>query len=223
MNSRLTIGVALPFLLAACAHQAPEYDVTPAAPQPAPAGVTMAGTWLYNPDASDQPGQGPMGGGGYGGGRRGGFGGGFGGGRGFGGRGDEGGGGGGRRRGGGQADSVMTREPPGRLVITQDDSSMTISPRTPRDSVTYTLFFDGRDVSATAIGGSTQTLRGRWNKSQFVVSRDLPNGGTLTESYEITRHGQRLVVHIKLARGRNASDEERVMPEMRRVYDKYGS
>ncbi len=55
------------------------------------------------------------------------------------------------------------------------------------------------------------------------MSRDLPNGGTLTETYEITKHGQRLVIHVKIDRGRNASDQERVMPEMRRVYDRYGS
>jgi hypothetical protein len=223
MKPRITVAIAIPFLLAACSHSAPEYDVTPEAPQPAPAGVNLAGTWLYNPDASDQPGQ--MGGGGYGGGRRGGFGGGFGGRGGFGGggRGEGGDEGGGRRRGGGQPDSTMTREPPGRLVIAQDDSSLTISPRTPRDSVSNTLFFDGRDVSATALGGAVETLRGRWNKSQFVVSRDLPGGGTLTESYEVTKHGQRLVIHVKIDRGRNASEQERVMPEFRRVYDRYGS
>ena len=229
MNSRVAIAVAVPFLLAGCAHRPAEYDVTSTAPQPAPAGVSFAGTWLYNPDASDQPGQ-MMGGGGYGGRRGGGgFGGGFGGrgGGGFGGRGGyggrgEGGEGGGRR--GGQADSTLRQEPAGRLVIDQSDSTMTISPRTPRDSVTWTLFFDGRDVAAKAIGGAQLMMRGRWNKDQFVVIRDLQNGGQLTESYELTKHGQRLVIHVKISRPQGQeSDEERVMPEFKRVYDRSGT
>ncbi len=231
---RTTLSVAAVFLLAACAHRPQEFDATSQAPQPAPPGVNMAGTWTYNPDDSDQPSQ--MSGGGYGGGRggggggfgggfggggRGGFGGGRGGGGGYGGRG---GGGGGSRggQGGDLGDSTMA-SPPGRLVITQTDSTMTIGPRTPRDSVAYTLFYDGRDVSAPALGGSQLTMRGRWNKQQFEVSRQLPNGGTLTESYQLTKHGQRLVIHVKVTRpSRDGSEQSSAMPEFKRVYDRYG-
>ena len=225
------LSLTIPFLLAACAHHPAEYDVTttPVA-EPAPHGVSLAGTWTYNPDDSDQPSQ-MGGGGGYGGGRGGrggggGFGGGFGGGGrgGFGGgRGGGGGGGGGEGRGGrgggGAQGDTAFRSPPGRLVITQDDSSVTIGPRTPRDSVAYTLYFDGRDVSAAALGGSQVSMRGRWHKNRFEVSRELPNGGTLTEGYEVTKHGQRLVIHVKVARAQN----EQAMPEFRRVYDRYGT
>ncbi|MGA2384837.1 MAG: hypothetical protein ABSG61_15565, partial [Gemmatimonadales bacterium] len=201
---RLTAtSLVLPFVLAACAHRPQEFDATPQAPQPAPQGVSLAGTWTYNPDASDQPGQMSPQGGGFGGGRggpppgggfggRGGFGGGMGGRGGRGGRGPEGG------PGSEQGDSTL-RTPPERLVITQTDSTMTIGPRTPRDSVTYTLYFDGRDVAAPALGGSQMTMRGRWNKNRFEVSRQLPSGGTLTEGYEITKHGQRLVIHVKVS------------------------
>jgi len=221
MKPILAVTIALPFLCAACAHHPAEYDVGSTAPQPAPQGVSLAGTWTYNPDASDQPGQ--LVGGGYGGGRRGGFGGGFGGGGrfggGMGGRGGE--GGEGRRGRGGQPGDSTMREPPGRLVIVQTDSSMVIGARTPRDSVVDTLFFDGRSVMVRALDGSQQSLSGRWNKGRFEVTRELPNGGTLTEGYELAKHGQRLVIHLKVSRPQN--DEQRVMPEFRRVYDRYGS
>jgi len=233
---RATLSVAAAFFLAACAHGQPEFDATSQAPQPAPPGVNMAGTWTYNPDDSDQPSQ-MGGGGGYGGGEgggRGGFGGGFGGGGrggfgggrgggggGYGGRGGRGGGAGGQ--GGEQGDSTM-RTPPGRLVITQTDSTMTIGPRTPRDSVAYTLFYDGRDVSAPALGGSQLTMRGRWNKNRFEVSRQLPNGGTLTEAYEVTKHGQRLVIHVKVnGPAREGQEQPTSMRDFKRVYDRYGS
>ena len=218
-------------LLAACAHRPAEFDVASQAPQPAPHGVNMTGTWTYNPDDSDQPSS-RSGGGGGGGGGRGGFGGGYGGrgGGGFGGmggRGGRGGGGGGGggagaregRGGGEQGDSTM-RSPPGRLVVAQTDSTITISPRNPRDSSEYTLYFDGRDIAAPeAMGGSRTRISGRWHKSRFEVIRQLPNGATLTESYEVTKHGQRLVIHIKVSRGQ----DEPVVPEFRRVYDRYGS
>jgi hypothetical protein len=201
-------------LLSACAHRPAEFDVTTQAPQPAPAGVILSGTWSYDPDDSDQPGR--MGGRGYGG-IRGGFGGGYGGRGGFGGMGER--GGRGRGRDGEEADSAL-RRPPSRLVIAQTDSTITISPRTPRDSAEYTLYFDGRDIAAPeALGGSRTRLSGRWHKSRFEVTRELPNGATLTEGYELTRHGQRLVIHLRLSRGQG----EQAMPEFRRVYDRYGS
>ena len=230
MKKILLSSLTIPFLLAACAHHPAEFDVTttPVA-EPTPPGVNLAGTWTYNPDDSDRPGQ--MGGGGFGGGRGGpggggGFGGGFGGGGrgGFGGGRRGGGGGGGGRGGppggppGDMPGDTTLRNPPGRLVITQNDSSVTFGPRTPRDSVAYTLYFDGRDVSAAALGGAQVSMRGRWHRSRFEVSRELPNGGTLTEGYEVTKHGQRLVIHVKVARAQN----EQAMPEFRRVYDRYG-
>ena len=230
--------LALAFVLAACAHRRQEFDATPPTPQPAPQGLSLAGSWTYNPGASDQPGRmGPPGGsmgggrggpppgggvpgGGFGG--RGGFGGGMGGGGGRGGRGAEGG------LGGEESDSTL-RDPPGRLVIAQTDSSITISPRTPRDSLTYTLYFDGRDVAAlVAPGGSPSHVSGRWHKNRFEVTRVLPDGGTLTEGYEVTRHGQRLVIHVRVSRGPDDRHEEQplampAMPEFRRVYDRFGS
>lgn len=142
----------------------------------------------------------------------------------MGGRGGYGGRGGrGERGGAAGGDSTLMREPPGRLLISQTDSSMTIGSRTPRDSVVYTLFFDGRDVVAPALGGAELTMRGRWSKNRFEVTRELPNGGTLTEGYEVTRHGQRLVIHVKVARPQGGDDDRPMLPEFRRVYDRYGS
>ena len=209
---------AVPLIAIACSHPAREIDVSGApAPQATPAGVSFAGTWVYNPDDSDQPGRygmrecggGSMGGrGGFGGGRGGG---GFGGGRGFGGS-----------RGGDAsqgedrdaADSLL-RQPAGRLVILQTDSSVTISPR---DAVSYTLFYDWRDVTMTDPTGRSLSLNGRWHGKQFEVRRALRNGAELTESYEVKKNGQRLVVHVRLRR----PDNDTAMPEFQRVYDKYG-
>jgi hypothetical protein len=238
MRTLTAAALALPFVLAACAHRPQEFDAASQAPQPAPQGVNLAGTWTYNPDASDQPGQMSPRGGGFGGGRggpppgggmpgggfggRGGFGGGMGGRGGRGGRGPEGG------PGSEEGDSTL-RTPPERLVITQTDSTMTIGPRTPRDSVAYTLYFDGRDVAAVVVpGGSQSHVSGRWHKHRFEVTRVLPNGGTLTEGYEITKHGQRLVIHVKVSRGPDERQEEQpmampAMRELRRVYDRYGN
>lgn len=228
MKKISALSVTIPFLLAACAHRPAEFDVTTQAAQPAPKGVNLAGTWTFNPDDSDQPDR--MGGGGGSGGGRGGVGGGFGGRGGFGGGrggggggyGGRGGGGGGRegRSGGSAAGDSTLRRPPGRLVIAQSDSSITISPRNPRDSSEYTLYFDGRDVGAPeTLGGSRARISGRWHKSRFEVRRELPNGGTLIEGYEVTKHGQRLVIHVQISR----VQDEQVVPEFRRVYDRYGT
>ena len=220
---KLYFLAALPFLAMACSHPAREIDITgQPAPQVTPAGVSFAGTWVYNPDDSDQPGRYGMGGGGSMGGGRGGFGGGGRGGFGGGGRGGFGGGGAGRggpgREGGGEdrdaADSLL-RRPPGRLVIQQTDSTLAISPR---DALTYTLFFDGRDVTVTDSIGRSTSLNGRWHGKQFQVRRTLRSGATLTEAYEIKKNGQRLVVHVRLQR----TDAETALPEFQRVYDRYG-
>ena len=93
MKQHPFVLAVIPLIAIACSHPAREMDLSgQPAPQATPAGVSFAGTWVYNPDDSDHPGRyGMQGGGGgrYGG--RGGFGGGgrggFGGGRGFGGRG----------------------------------------------------------------------------------------------------------------------------------------
>jgi hypothetical protein len=212
------ISVLSIFLAAACAHRPAEFDVTTQPPQPAPQGVSLAGTWTYDPDDSDQPGR-MGGGGGYGRGG-GGFGGGFGRGGFGGGMGGRGGRGGGTGPGGEEGDSTL-RRPAGRLVIAQTDSTITISPRNPRDSLEYTLYFDGRDIAAPdALGGSRARISGRWHRRQFEVSRELPNGATVTEGYELARHGQRLVIHIRFARGRD--EQAMAMPEFRRVYERYG-
>jgi hypothetical protein len=213
-------------LIAACSHPAREIDIGgQPAPQVTPAGISFAGTWVYNPDDSDQPGRYGMEGGrasiggrgGFGGGGRGGFGGGgrggFGGGGGGGGR-----GGAGREGGGGEdrdATDSLLRRPPGRLVILQTDSSLTISPR---EDITYTLFFDGRDVTVTDSVGRSWSVNGRWHSKRFEVRRRLRSGANMTESYEIKKNGARLVVHIKLQR----EDSDTAMPEFQRVYDRYG-
>jgi hypothetical protein len=213
----------LPLAITACSSNPPrEFDVSgQPVPQAAPAGVSFAGTWTYNPEDSDQPGRYGMGGGGGGvtmGGGRGGFGGGFGGRGGFGGggRGGRGGGGEGGRGGGerGSLDSLL-RRPPGRLVITQTDSSLSISPR---DGVAYTLYYDGRDVTVSDATGDHWQLSGRWHRKRFEVRRTLSDGMVLTEAYEIKKNGQRLVVHLQLQR----SSDEPSMPEFQRVYDRYG-
>jgi len=202
---------AVPILLMACSHPAREMDASGApAPQATPAGVSFAGTWVYNPDDSDQPGRYAMQGG------RGG-----GGGGGYGGRGGMGGGGGrggeGTQSGGEDRDTAdsLLRQPAGRLVIAQSDSSLSISPR---DALTYTLFFDGRDVTLTDSAGRSQSLNGRWHGKQFEVRRTLRNGAELTESYELKSKGRRLVIHVKIKRPTN----DTALPEFQRVYDKYG-
>ena len=202
--------VASLFLLSACAHSGPQsFEIAPPPQSGVPRDVSLAGTWVYNPDDSDRPGQGfGMQGGGGRFGRRGGFGG-------FGGEGEGGEmGGGGGRRGGEVLDSTL-RHPARRLVITQSDSSVTISPS---DSVLYTLYFDGRNVVAPELLGGTRVgLSGHWHKKQFEVDRELQSGATVTESYQVTRHGQRLVIHVRISRG----SDEQVMPEFQIVYDRY--
>ncbi len=210
-------AVASVFLFAACARSGPQtFDIGPAPQSGVPSDVSLTGTWVFNPDDSDRPGQGfgMPGGGRFG--RGGGFGG-FGG-----GAGGEGGGemGGGEGRGEGRRgvaevlDSTL-RRPARRLVISQTDSTVTISPR---DSVQYTLYFDGRNVVAPELLGGTRVgLSGHWHKRQFEVDRELPSGATVTESYQVTRHGQRLVIHVRVSRG----SDEQVMPEFQIVYDRY--
>ncbi len=209
---RLAIASAA-FFLTACAHQqSGTFDIGPAPVSSVPTGVSLAGTWTYNPDASDRPGQGyGLRGGGGGRGGRGGFGGG-----GFGGGEEEGGGGREGRRGGAEVMDSTLRQPPRRLVITQSDSTLTISPS---DSVQYTLYFDGRNVVAPdLLGGTRVGLSGHWHKKQFEVAREMPSGATITQSYEVTKHGQRLVIHVKISR----ESDEQVMPEFQMVYDRYG-
>ena len=206
---------AVPLFLIGCSHPSRQIDLgCQPAPQASPAGVSFAGTWVYNPDDSDHPGRYGMsggGGGGYGG--RGGLRGGFGGGRGYGGRG----GGSGDRDNGEDrdaADSVL-RQPPGRLVILQTDSTLTI---TPRDRTAYTLFYDGRDVTVADSSGRSWSVNGRWHGKRFEVRRALRGGSNVTESYEVKKNGQRLVVHVRIER----ENSDTVLPEFERVYDKYG-
>ncbi len=213
-----TILAAVPLLALGCASHPREFEVTPVSGPPQAATVSLAGIWDYNPQASDQPGRGGFSGGygrGFGGGGRGGFGGGrggFGGGR----EGGERGGGGveGGRYGG--RDSAATRIP-GRLVIAQTDSTLSVDPRF---GSPYTLFFDGRDVLVTdTAGGMNRTfhLNARWNKKRLDVTRELAGGRIMKESYELADHGNRLYVHVSFAGG---PSDEPVMPELRRVYDK---
>lgn len=68
------------------------------------------------------------------------------------------------------------------------------------------------------LGGSRVRISGRWHKSRFEVSRELESGATLTEGYDLKKHGERLVVHIRVTRG----EDQPVMPEFQRVYDRYG-
>lgn len=212
---RYALATASLFLLSACARSGPQtFDIGPAPQSGVPSDVNLTGTWIFNPDDSDRPGQGfgMPGGGRFG--RGGGFGG-------FG-SGGEGGGemGGGEGRGEGRRgvaevlDSTL-RRPARRLVISQTDSTVTISPH---DSVQYTLYFDGRNVVAPELLGGTRVgLSGHWHKKQFEVDRELPSGATVTESYQVTRHGQRLVIHVRVSRG----SDEQVMPEFQIVYDLY--
>ncbi len=211
---RAAITTASLFLLSACAHSGPQsFEIGPTPESAVPRDVSLAGTWIYNSDDSDRPGQGfgMQGGGRFG--RGGGFGG-FGGeGEGGGeGRGEEGGRGG---RGGMEVLDSTLRRPARRLVITQTDSSVTISPA---DSVQYTLYFDGRNVVAPdLLGGTRVGLSGHWHKKQFEVDRELQTGATITESYQVTRRGQRIVIHVRISRG----SDEQVLPEFQIVYDRY--
>ncbi len=101
-------------------------------------------------------------------------------------------------------------------MITQTDSSLTISPR---ERTSYTLFFDGRDVvMSDSVTRRAVTLNGRWHGKQFEVRRTLPSRMQLLESYEIKRNGRRLVIHIKPQReGSNP-----MMGGVPPVYDRYG-
>lgn len=226
--SRLSaLCIVLTSLLAACAHRAGEPAVAPQAALAAPQGVSLAGYWLYNPGASDQPGSGtqasgaPPGGSGGRGGMPGGMPRGMPGGMPGGEPGGEPSGRGGPPTEGMGAMDTTVLQPARRLVVTQTDSTMTIDQRNPRDSVSYTLYFDGRAVAAPGpLGGSRAHITGHWVKKRFVVARELPNGATLTEGYELSRHGQRLAVYVKISGPPGESGPQ--MSEMRRVYDRIG-
>ena len=115
-----------------------------------------------------------------------------------------------------EVDSTL-RRPARRLVITQSDSTITISPR---EGVAYTLYFDGREVVAPdLLGGTRARLSGHWHKKQFEVDRDLPDGTEVVQRYGLSKHGQRLVIFVQFRRGAS----EPVMPEFKQVYDRYAA
>ena len=231
-RSAASVALAVALLAAACSHQGPrEFDVTPQveaqAPPDAPAS-NLAGTWQFNPRASDQPGQmgrggmsGMPGGGGGGGGRGGmpGGGGGFGG----GGRRSPG-AGGGMPQGGGRPDGGRDGEGGGaaivgaapRLVIGQTDTSITFSRP---NGATFTLYFDGREVT---VPGRTEDeamqVRGRWHRKRFELRREISTQRTVTESFELSSDGTKLTVRTRFS----GQGSERGAPEMRRVYDRQG-
>ncbi len=210
---RVLLSLA-PLLAIGCASHPRQFDVTPVQAPPRAAAANLSGNWDYNPQASDQAGRyGMGGGGGYG--RRGGFGGGFGGGyggRGFGGRG--GGEGSDAGRSGGERDSTAMRVP-GRLVLAQTDSSLSVDPRF---GPAYLLFFDGRDVLVSdSASGRTYHMSAHWDKSRLVVTRELGGGRVVRERYQLADHGNRMYVYVQMVGG---SSDEPTRPEIRRVYDR---
>jgi hypothetical protein len=224
----LVLGIAA--LAGGCAHQGPrEFDVTPrseAVALPEATAADLSGTWLFNARQSVQPG--PYGRGGMdglGGDRRGGGMGGRGGmPSGGGGRGGfPGGGSGGMPPGGGRTGGERDGEGGGaaivgnapRLIIRQTDSSVTFARP---NGAAFTLYFDGRDVT---VPGRTEDeafqANGRWHGKRFEVRREISTQRSVMESFELASDGRKLTVRTRFT---GQDEEQRAMPELRRVYDR---
>jgi len=208
-------AVLVPLALAACAHSgAQEFDVSgQVVPQeaPGPPAADLAGAWTYNPRESDRLGQAMRGGGMP-------MGGGMGGPGGMGGRGGRPGAGGmppagGRPgAGGGPGDEAMAAAP--RLVIAQNDSSITITRPNAR---ALTLYFDGRAVWVTGRLPDEQVeMNARWRGQRLEVRRVVSDRRSIVESYELSSNGRKLYVRVRMP----AVEGEPRMPELRRVYDR---
>jgi hypothetical protein len=170
---------------------------------------SLAGSWRFNPEQSDDMrakmreagggrwggrGGGPGGegrpgggmGGGFGGGRRGGFG---GGGRGGGGRGPGGegrpGGDDARRRG------AMMR-PATEMTITQEPSEIRIAEK---DGDERHLVPDGKNHKSD---NGTQEVKASWSGSQLVVETKRDNGRKVKESMGLSSDGKQLVIALEM-------------------------
>lgn len=183
---------------------------------PAPV-ADLSGSWVLNPEQSDNPAdqlqrggaQGPRAGG-IGG--RGGFGGGRGG------RGGRGGWGGGR--GGGIDREAMRevfrriREAPARIELAQTDSTVIVTFDT---QAADTLYTDGRKIKREFGEGREVEIRARWDAGGLSVERRLGDGIKLTERFVFSSEVNQLFVITRLEiRG------QRREIEFRRVYDSAG-
>jgi len=175
----------------------------------------LTGHWVLNEKKSDQPrmGGGPGGGPGgmrpEGGGRRGGgMRGGGGGGRG----GERGGEPGGERRGpGGPGGGRMGL--PSDMVVELADSELTVSER---GLAVRRLEFDGATPAPAADGGTpVPSFAARWEGARIVSEFESRRGGTVRETWELSKDGNQLVVRTQLP-----SMGDRPGMEFKRVYDR---
>ena len=164
----------------------------------APADLDLSGSWILNETESDNPQQ-MMQQGGRGGGGMGGRGG---------------------RRGGAPSQVDQQRmmqtmriatQPPRRLVLDQQDSTVTL--RNPNGR-TLMLRTDWKKVGQEIENGGQVDIRARWRGGELQIERDVHLGGKITQKYSLSSDGDRLLVETRLEMGR--ASQPRVF---RYVYD----
>jgi hypothetical protein len=184
--------------------------------QVAPEEVDLSGTWILNPEESDDPsGQmDQMGGGAGGGGMRGGGGGGMrpSGGMGGGMRGGRGGMGGGMDPEKMRQTTEMVRQAAQCIGLQQGDSTVTLMFDQQRSLV---LHIDGRELEQELPAGTKMEIRAGWKGRYFVVEREIDGGGKITEEYTISSGTGQLYVITRL----ELNDRMPQPLEFRRVYD----
>lgn len=170
------------------------------APTTAPAHPDLSGHWVLNEKASEMPHfggghDGPGGGhGGPGGGRHG-------------------------NRGGGDGSRPEVRSSmmlPNDMVVELYDDTLMVSER--GLAVRKLAFGGGKDALKAASGaqaGGPEVIAAHWDKSRVVSQVPGRRGGTVSETWELSKDGQQLVVKTELpAMG------DRPGVEIKRVYDR---
>lgn len=174
----------------------------------APENLDLSGSWVLNVELSDNPremmqqdgmGGGAMGGRPTGGGRRPGGG---------GGRPSGGMGGRGGMRGGApsqmdqqrmQQTIRMATQAPRRIVVDQQDSTITIRDGGGR---TLTLHTNWKKVTQEIENDGELDIRARWQERDLQIEREVHDGGKILEEFSISYSGDRLHVEKRLEMGR---------------------
>jgi hypothetical protein len=99
----------------------------------------------------------------------------------------------------------------GRLAVSNTDSTVSI---TYGDERTVTLYADGREVKQEVEQGWQLQTKAEWKGRDFVVEREVANGGKVVDQYFLSPERDRLFVVTRLEIGRMQS---RI--QFRRVYD----
>ena len=178
-------------LLSACGSSSGEMSTI------APEDLNLSGTWVLNMELSDNPEQIAQQGGRRGGGMAGG-------------RGGRSMGGGGRRggmRGGApsQADQQrmmqttrMATQPPRRMIVEQNDSTVTIQRG---NGQAHVLKTNWEKVRQEMENGGHLDIRARWQGRELQVERDVHLGGKVTRVYSLSSDGERLIMETRLDMG----------------------